>query len=89
MSDDRWPRIEELYHAALAFLPEQRAAFLEEASGGDSEHQADGADTVIFGCPSGRRKLHPARGNLGQTGSLVSILTRKQRSLPNCRHRSP
>jgi serine/threonine protein kinase/Flp pilus assembly protein TadD len=37
MSDDRWPRIEELYHAALELPPEQRAAFLEDASGGDSD----------------------------------------------------
>src|ERR1017187_514700 len=37
MSDDRWSRIEELYHAALAFPPGQRAAFLSDTSGGDSE----------------------------------------------------
>jgi len=37
MSDDRWRRIEEQYHAALGLPPEQRAAFLEDASGGDSE----------------------------------------------------
>jgi serine/threonine protein kinase len=36
MSDDRWRRIEELYHAALGLPLEQRAAFLEDASGGDS-----------------------------------------------------
>src|ERR1017187_5016393 len=36
MSDDRWQRIEELYHAAVALPPEQRTAFLEGASGGDS-----------------------------------------------------
>jgi serine/threonine protein kinase/tetratricopeptide (TPR) repeat protein len=37
MSDDRWSRIEELYHAALELPPEQRGAFLEDASGGDSD----------------------------------------------------
>ena len=37
MSDDRWSRIEELYHAALELPPEQRAAFLSDTSGGDSE----------------------------------------------------
>jgi Tol biopolymer transport system component len=37
MSDDRWRRIEELYHTALGLPPEQRAAFLADTSGGDSE----------------------------------------------------
>ena len=37
MSDDRWCRIEELYHAALALPPDERAAFIAESSGADSE----------------------------------------------------
>src|ERR1700680_1801682 len=36
MTDARWRRVEELYHAALGLPPEQRAPFLEDASGGDS-----------------------------------------------------
>ena len=36
MSDDRWRQIEELYHAAVGLPPEERAAFLEDATGGDS-----------------------------------------------------
>jgi tetratricopeptide (TPR) repeat protein/predicted Ser/Thr protein kinase len=37
MSEDRWPRVEELYHAAMGLPPEQRAAFVEDASSGDSQ----------------------------------------------------
>ena len=37
MSDDRWRRIENHYHDALRLPPEQRAAFLEDTSRGDSE----------------------------------------------------
>ena len=37
MSPERWRQIEQLYHAALAWEPELRAARLEEACGGDEE----------------------------------------------------
>jgi hypothetical protein len=36
MSDDRWRRVEELYHAAMELSPEQRAGFLGDRAGGDS-----------------------------------------------------
>jgi serine/threonine protein kinase/tetratricopeptide (TPR) repeat protein len=35
--DDRWRRVEELYHAAVGLPAEHHAAFLEDQSGGDSE----------------------------------------------------
>ncbi len=37
MGDDRWRRVEELYHAAVGLMPERRAAFLKDMSAGDSE----------------------------------------------------
>jgi serine/threonine protein kinase/Tol biopolymer transport system component len=37
MSDDRWQQVEKLYHAALELPSDQRAAFLQEACGGDSD----------------------------------------------------
>src|ERR1700693_1562549 len=37
MSDDRWRRVEELYHTALGLPPDRRAAFLKDQSGGDAE----------------------------------------------------
>jgi serine/threonine protein kinase len=37
MSDDCWRRVEELFHAALGVSQERRAAFLQDASGVDSE----------------------------------------------------
>src|SRR5688572_10449957 len=35
MSNQRWRRIEEIFHKALEHLPEDRAAFVREACGGD------------------------------------------------------
>src|SRR5215813_11588320 len=37
MNNQRWQRIEELYHAALERAPEDRAAFLAEACADDSD----------------------------------------------------
>ena len=37
MDDNRWKRVEDLYHAALERVPEQRDAFLASACGGDVE----------------------------------------------------
>jgi hypothetical protein len=37
MSNDRLHQVEKLYHAALALPSDQRAAFLQEACGGDSD----------------------------------------------------
>jgi serine/threonine protein kinase/Tol biopolymer transport system component len=36
MSDDRWARVEQVYHAALEHTPEQRAAFIAETCSSDS-----------------------------------------------------
>ena len=37
MTDERsrWPRVKEIFHAALARAPDQRAAFLRDACGED------------------------------------------------------
>ena len=37
MSPERWRRIEDVYHSALERAPDQRAAFLAKACGGDDE----------------------------------------------------
>ncbi len=37
MSPERWRQIEELYHSALERAPDQRAAFLAQACGGDDD----------------------------------------------------
>ena len=36
MSDDRWERVADLYQAAQERAPEERLAFIRQASGGDS-----------------------------------------------------
>jgi len=41
MDADRWARLERLYHAARQRPPEERAAFLDEASAGDAALRAD------------------------------------------------
>jgi serine/threonine-protein kinase len=35
MEPERWHRIEQIYHSALAVEPNQRAAFIEQACGAD------------------------------------------------------
>src|SRR5205814_818502 len=35
MEPERWGRVEELFHAALAYLPGERPAFLAQACSGD------------------------------------------------------
>jgi serine/threonine protein kinase/tetratricopeptide (TPR) repeat protein len=55
MEDERWRRIEDLYHLALEQKQEQRTAFLEQACGGDDSLRReveslisnDGPDTVL------------------------------------------
>ncbi len=37
----RWPRVKEIFHAALALTPEQRAAYLREACGEDVALERD------------------------------------------------
>ena len=36
MTDERWRRIEDIYHDALERLPDNRAAFVREACAGDA-----------------------------------------------------
>ena len=35
MTSDRWKRVEEIYHAALALGPAERSSYVRDASGGD------------------------------------------------------
>ncbi len=46
MNGDRWQQTEELFHAALEHPPEERAAFLEEACGGDRELREEVASLI-------------------------------------------
>jgi hypothetical protein len=41
MTPERWRRVEELYHAALAQPVERRSAFVAEGSVGDTELQRE------------------------------------------------
>jgi serine/threonine protein kinase len=41
MSPERWQQIEQLYHQALDRAPQQRAAFIAEASSGDGDLRAE------------------------------------------------
>ncbi len=41
MTTDRWVRVKELFHEALACTPEGRAAFLQAACADDSELRAE------------------------------------------------
>ena len=66
MTPERWKQVEELFHAALAQEPGQRAAFLVRASSGDEELRLEverllalpaGARVLDLGCGAGRHRL--------------------------------
>jgi len=51
MNSERWERIEELFHAALELLPEEREAFLKEACDEDPELQREIESLLAFDDP--------------------------------------
>ena len=38
MKPDRWQRIDEIFHAALQYKPDERKAFIQEASRDDEQN---------------------------------------------------
>ena len=48
MTPDRWTRTKQLLQQALELKPEQRSAFLSEASGGDTELQLEVESLLSF-----------------------------------------
>ena len=41
MNADQWPRVKDIFHAAIERAPEKRAAFVVEACGGDAALRAE------------------------------------------------
>src|ERR1700751_4207694 len=51
MSDERWDRIEQIYHAAVELPPEQRVDFLADACSSDASLRAEGESLLEYhGC---------------------------------------
>jgi serine/threonine protein kinase len=83
MTSDRWQRIEELYHAALARKADERAAFLAEACGADAELQREvesllaqsvsGADALTTGGAEARAKSAAQAALIGRTIGLYHV----------------
>jgi serine/threonine protein kinase len=76
MTSDRWQRIEELYHAALARKADERAAFLAEACGADADLQREvesllaqsvsGANALVTGGAEARAKAAAQAALIGR-----------------------
>ncbi len=53
MDEERWRRIEQLYHSALEVEESQRSAFLEETCGGDESLRRE-VESLLAGQKQGR-----------------------------------
>ena len=80
MSADRWNAIERLYHAALAYPPERRPAFLAQACTGDEELQrevesllAQGDSSLSRGAVAAAADLVTDAGHSMLTGQRLGI----------------
>ena len=74
MPTDRRDLISDLYHAALARAPEERAGFLNEACSGDEALQKEVASLLEFDQPSARLLERPAIAvSAGATGATSMI----------------
>ena len=85
---ERWQLIKELFHAALGQAPERRAAFLDEACGGDAtlraevesllaahEQPKDFLDAPAHELMAGRLMEHEAKLGQGQTLAHYQIIS--------------
>ncbi len=70
MKPERWQKIDEIFHAALQYKPDERKAFIEEACRGDEELRRElesllaeerGADQFIEATRDGSRGKGPGR----------------------------
>ena len=68
MTTDRWRRIESLFHAALARPLSERAAFLTEACGDDTELRSE-VESLLAGGDSGQSFMETPV--VGSTASLL------------------
>ena len=68
MSDNRWQRIEEIFHKAAELAPTARAAFLNQACGGDASLREEVESLLAHESEDGSTFVRPAGG-----GALQSI----------------
>ena len=47
MKPNRWQKMDEIFHAALQYRPDERKAFIEEASRGDEELRRE-LESLLF-----------------------------------------
>lgn len=73
MDAARWRQVEKLYHAALEQRPEERAAFVEQASSGDNELRAEVVSLLAQDGSSGGPIDSPAWDNISvPEGAAIS-----------------
>ncbi len=69
MTNDRWQRIERLYHAALERDATERAAFLDQACDGDDALRSEVASLVASDDEANAFLAESSDGGRGQGGS--------------------
>ena len=67
MSDNRWQRIEEIFHRALEFPPEARSAFLNDACATDQSLRQDVESLLAHESENGSTFVGPAGASAPQT----------------------
>src|SRR5688572_31981640 len=76
MSAEKWPQIKEILDAAVRRKPEERAAFLDEACGGDDSVRGEVESLLSsYGRADGFMEI-PALGNIGEVTEELKPVTR-------------
>jgi eukaryotic-like serine/threonine-protein kinase len=70
MAAERWQRLEELFHAALEQQPADRATFLNEACGGDTELRAE-LDRLLHAHAHASTFVGSATAELGRVAAAI------------------
>ena len=79
MPSDRRDLISDLYHAALARAPEERAAFLVEACDGDEALRQEVESLLEFEPASARFLERPAADVAADAAGVTSMIDRQHR----------
>ena len=78
MDQERWRRVEELFHAALERQPEARQAFLDAACGGDTDLRRQVELLLAKGEEAGSFLETPAMRDMTATQTATGALLGRQ-----------
>ena len=86
MDPDRWSRVEQLYHISLERLPGERAAFLEQACGGDPSLRAEVESLLSFSAGADNY-LQAAVGEVAAQASSMGATASGQSEIAGAKRR--